>query len=51
MISITHPPNQNRIIFNNLNDLTQMKSNKKENTIRIFNEAKSTIDNLSDELK
>ncbi|WP_135609396.1 hypothetical protein [Methanococcoides sp. AM1] len=51
MISITHPSNQNRIIFNNLDDLTQMKSNKKENAIRIFNEAKSTIDDLSDELK
>ncbi|WP_342304968.1 hypothetical protein [Methanolobus sp. ZRKC5] len=51
MISITHPSNQNRIIFNNLDDLTQMKSNKTNNAIKLFNEAKSTIDDLSDELK
>jgi hypothetical protein len=51
MISITHPSNQNRIIFNNLDDLTQLSSNKKNNAIKLLNEAKNTISDLLDELK
>jgi len=51
IISITHPSGNNRIIFNNLDDLTQMTSNKKNNAIKLFKEAKTTIENLTDELK
>lgn len=51
VISITHPSSQNMDVYNYLDDLTQMTSNKKNNAIKYFNKAKSTIDDLSDELK
>jgi hypothetical protein len=51
IISITHPSDQNKIIFNNLDDLTKINSNKKKNALNLFNEAKNTIDDLRNELK
>ncbi|QLC49940.1 hypothetical protein HWN40_06615 [Methanolobus zinderi] len=51
IISITHPSNQNRVIFDNLNDLMQLNSNKKNNALKLFNEAKDTINCLLSELK
>lgn len=46
VISITHPSRQNMDIYNHLDDLTQIKSNKKAKAIDIFEEAKKTVDDL-----
>lgn len=46
VISITHPSRQNMDIYNHLDDLTQIKSNKRGKAIEIFEDAKKTIDSL-----
>ncbi len=48
VISITHPSRQNMDIYNHLDDLTQVKSKKRARAIEIFEEAKKTVNNLSE---
>ncbi|MDK2826697.1 MAG: hypothetical protein PWQ63_31 [Methanolobus sp.] len=48
VISITHPSRQNMDIYNHLDDLTLIKSNKRNKAIEIFENAKKTVKDLSE---
>ena len=50
VISITHPSPQNMDIYNHLDDLTQIKTNKKHKAINIFENAKDIVASLSEEI-
>lgn len=49
IISITHPSAQNSVVYNNLDDLTKIKGNKKENAIKLFEEARLKVEELTTE--
>ena len=50
VISITHPSPQNMDVYNHLDDLTQITSNKKKKAIELFENAKCVVANLSEDI-
>ena len=50
-ISITHPGKRNTYIFNLLDDFSQIKETMRPNVEKLFENAKSTIEDLSKELE
>lgn len=51
VISITHPSNQNQIVYSNLDNIYNMPdNNKKDSAIKLFNNAKRVIKELMEEV-